>query len=445
MMRKSLGLAARILAVLFVGATAAAETAAQGTLEAGMVLSKDNWQLAENLLPSEILKHYRQGEYINKIVDWPVDHYVWPTGFAAGSKANEGRFDIGENGEVIDKQTGKQPLYLIGFPFPTIDPKDPKAAAKILWNTFYRTWYFGNARNQSQLNWINARGLERRTDVEVGWKYFDGTPLSGKEENTENLSAQFITVVTSPADMSGTSSLTWRYRDPGKRDSTWSFVPALRRVRAVSPSNRSDGFLGSDMSQDDGPFFDGKPEDFTWTLQDVREQLRLVDPLSLAGKGQYEWLPTGGWRAIWPDLPFLGYMDPKWQGNAWASVTGALAKREHWVIAGVPKDRYYLYGKMEMYIDKVTFQGSWNRKFDWKGALLNTYQVMAFIPYAVTRADGQVDFVQGSNMAFQCSENITRNQATVAGIKSNPKSGFDSHFTFEPGYFDVNSLSRFGK
>ncbi|NJR44255.1 hypothetical protein HC761_02160 [bacterium] len=36
-------------------------------------------------------------------------------------------------------------------------------------------------------------------------------------------------------------------------------MPALRRVRAVSPANRSDGFLGSDMSQDDGPFFDGKP------------------------------------------------------------------------------------------------------------------------------------------------------------------------------------------
>jgi hypothetical protein len=45
---------------------------------------------------------------------------------------------------------------------------------------------------------------------------------------------------------------------PGKRDSSWSYVPALRRVRAVSPANRSDGFLGSDVSQDDGRFFDGK-------------------------------------------------------------------------------------------------------------------------------------------------------------------------------------------
>ena len=71
--------------------------------------------------------------------------------------------------------------------------------------------------------------------------------------------------------MNGTAALTWRYRDASKRDSAWTYVPALRRVRAVTPSNRSDGFLGSDMSQDDGPFFDGKPEDFTWKLKEKKD------------------------------------------------------------------------------------------------------------------------------------------------------------------------------
>ena len=80
--------------------------------------------------------------------------------------------------------------------------------------------------------------------------------------NPNNFLMQFIAAATSPADLYGTTALTWRYRDSDKRDSNWVYVPALRRVRAVSPANRSDGFLGSDMSQDDGPFFDGKPEDF---------------------------------------------------------------------------------------------------------------------------------------------------------------------------------------
>jgi hypothetical protein len=39
------------------------------------------------------------------------------------------------------------------------------------------------------------------------------------------------------------------------------------------------------MSQDDGPFFDGKPEDFDWTLKGEVDQLRFVDPENLAVGG----------------------------------------------------------------------------------------------------------------------------------------------------------------
>jgi hypothetical protein len=115
-------------------------------------------------------------------------------------------------------------------------------------------------------------------------------------------------------------------------------------------------------------------------------------------------------------------------------------------VEGKPKDRYYLYGRIELYIDKVTYQGAWNRKFSWQGELLNTLQVMgtgSTKPFK--RPDGKVDYLGSSNMAFQCAENIKGNQATVAGIKSDPKGGFDLRVTFPPSLFDVNSLSRFGK
>ena len=112
---------------------------------------------------------------------------------------------------------------------------------------------------------------------------------------------------------------------------------------------------------------------------------------------------------------------------------------------GIPKDRYYLYGKLEMYIDKVAFQGAWDRKSDWKGQLLNTYQVISWNPHKLTRPDGKVDFVQGSNMAFQCAENVKLNRATVAGIKSAPDTGFDGRIKFNPRLFDLDTLSRFGK
>jgi len=199
------------------------------------------------------------------------------------------------------------------------------------------------------------------------------------------------------------------------------------------------------MSQDDGPFFDGKPEDFTWKLTGESEQLRFVDPLNLEGKSGNLWLPNGGWRAQWPDIKFIGYMDPNWHGIAWAPSGAALARRRFYVVEGVPKDKYYLYGKLELYIDKLSFQGAWNRKFGWKDELLNSTQVMAYNPHTVVRPNGKKDWVQGSNMAYQCSEALKLNRATVAGIKSAPNSGFDGRIVFEPARFALESLSRYGK
>jgi uncharacterized protein DUF1329 len=437
-------LLAAVLAIV-ITQPAWAQAPAATDLKPGDILNETTWQKAEGLLPPEILKHYQTGDYANPIVDWPPDKFTWPPDFRAGSEKNAGQLDVDGVGTIIEKGSGKQPPYILGFPFPIIERSDPKAAAKVVWNFFYRTWYFGNLRAESQLNWIAAKQLERRSDVIAAFEYYDGVPEAERLANPENFSVRFLTIVVSPADLNGTAALSWRYRDATKRDLNWAFVPAMRRVRAVSPANRSDGFLGSDMSQDDGPFFDGKPEDFTWTIKGSVEQLRLVDPLSLQGKSEEVWLPSGGWRGNWPDLKFLGYMDPDWKGAAWAPITGALAKRRFWVVDGVPKDKYYLYGHIELYIDEQTFQGAWNRKFSWQGELLNTMQVMAFLPRASTRPDGKVDYNQGSNMAFQCAENIKRNQATVAGIKSSPKSGFDGRMVFPANFFDVNSLSHYGK
>lgn len=434
-----------LLSVFVRPAQADAPVGADG-LKPGDVLNQSNWQKAEGLLPPEILKHYQAGDYINPIVDWPVDKFVWPPDFLEGSKRNEGRFDIGENGEIIEKTTGKQPEYIIGHPFPTIDAADPKAGVKIIWNFMYRSWYFGSMHAESQVLWVSPKGVQRRSDNNVNWQMFDGVPEREKLNNPQGFSYRNLIITMTPADLNGLAALSWRYREPGKRDQTWAFVPALRRVRAVSPANRSDGFLGSDMAQDDGPFFDGKIEDFTWRLVGEADQYRFVDPLNLEGKHEALWLPTGGWRTNWPDeLKFLGYMDPNWKGVGWAPISGALAKRRHWIVEAVPKDKYYLFGKLELYIDKVTFQGSWNRKFDWQGGLLNSFQVMSYMPLPDKRPDGKVDYNQGSNMAFVCVESIKRNQATVAGIKTTPKGGFDMRIMHDPNLFETTALGRFGK
>src|SRR5215475_5798326 len=315
----------------------------------GMVLDQSNWQLAEGLLPPEILEHYKTGGYSNPIVEWPAGTFNWPPDFKASTEKNPGQFKISEQGSVVLNSTGEQPPYILGYPFPIIDANDPQAGAKIVWNFFYLNWYFGSVHAQSQVNWVQPHAMERRTDQDVRFNYFDGISEHDRIPNPQNFSVQFLTTTETPADLAGTASLNWRYRDADKRDSTWAFVPALRRVRAVSPANRSDGFLGSDMSQDDGPFFDGKPEDFDWKMNGKVEALRLADSLNLQGKGSDQWVEGKGWNPMWPDTPFIGYMDPEWRGSAWAPRGPAvLVKRPFWVVEGTPRDKYYLYGKLQL-------------------------------------------------------------------------------------------------
>jgi len=125
------------LAACFIAAWAGASAAADD-LKPGEILDATNWQKAEGLLPPEILKHYQNGDYANPIVDWPVGKYEVPPDFRAGSEKNAGQLDIDPTGTIVEKGSGKQPTYVIGYPFPVIDPADPKAGTKVVWNFFPR-------------------------------------------------------------------------------------------------------------------------------------------------------------------------------------------------------------------------------------------------------------------------------------------------------------------
>jgi hypothetical protein len=423
-----------------------AKQAKEAGLRSGDVLNKENWELAKDLLPPEALRHYKTGEYANKIIDWPRGIYRWDPQFKAASENNAGRYTLSREGTILEKSTGKQPPLIYGLPFPEIDPKDPDAGIKVLWDFQYQYFSEGNSHNLVLLSWVNPGGVDREATQDVHFLYYDGQGPLYHVPNPNNFSGQFIAVATSPADLNGTAALTWRYRDSDKRDSNWVYVPALRRVRAVSPANRSDGFLGSDMSQDDGPFFDGKPEDFTWKFVGEADMLRLVDPVSFATGATQVWLPNGGWRSVWGDAPVVGYQDPNWKGIGWAPLQAALARRPCWIIEAVPKDKYYLFGKIQLYIDKETFQGAWNRKFSWSGELLNTLQVVAYQKQELKRPDGTSEWLWASNFSFQCAENVKMNRATLGGLLPKGKDvANDRRVHYDPSFFDSATLQRFGK
>ena len=174
--------------------------------------------------------------------------------------------------------------------------------------------------------------------------------------------------------------------------------------------------------------------------------LRLSEETNLKGQAKNVWVEGKGWDTEWPDLPFVGYMDPSWKGIAWAPTAAAsLSPRRFWIIEGVPRDEYYLFGKLQLYIDSVTYQRAWSRKVGWQGELLAIHRVMGWNPLPFTRPNGKVDYNQGSNQAYQTVENIKLNRPTVAGIKASPEAGLHLRAPHDPTLYDVDPLARFGK
>jgi hypothetical protein len=430
-----LALAAALLLVLIA-------RAASAELKAGDILGPDNWEQARGLLPDEFLDSYRRGDFRHPIGEFPIERIGDDPVFHAAVDANRGRYALTAHGSIIDVQTGQPPAYVYAWPFPDIDPKDPQAAMKIVWNYFYTMYYGGNGHYRADLLWISRHGLDRSVEVDSYVKHYDGQHPRFREPDADReLLTQSLAEVRAPADVNGIVSLSWRYRGADKRDTIWTFVPALRRVREVSPANRSDGFLGSDLSQDDGAYFDGKVEDFTWTLVGEQDLLVLFDKLSFTDPAQLQRLPEGGWRMFVPGGARVGFQVPGFPGAPWCPTQEVLIRRPHWVVEAVPKDPYYLYGKLVFRFDKDMFMGSYSSKYDWQGHLIGSYS--AIRTNIVRVAPGELWGWAGGAVAVALNWKLDR--ATTAGIVAGQNVPADSRIPLSPSMFSLQQLMEKGR
>jgi hypothetical protein len=424
----------------------AATRVTQPELRDGVVLGPENAEAARGLLPDEILGHYRVGAYRNAVMEIDPGSPVSiqnPPDFQEASRANRGRFELAPDGWIRDRGTGTQPAHVTGLPFPDVDAADPEAGAKIVWNHLHSVWYRGDCHFVTELVMLGPQGPERRIVTDVRMRMFDGTPESRGRANPQNLLQQTVARVTAPADLAGTVSLTWRFRDPARHDALWTYVPGLRRARQVNPLNRSDGFLGSDISLDDGPFFDAKPESFTFRLLERRDQLVLMDPYSLRGEAEIAAVPGGGWRIVWKDVPRIGADDPTWRGLPWAPVSAVLVRRPTWIVEAVPRDPHYLYGRVVLRIDAETYRGSWSSKYDRAGTLLTSYQVSNGAYYT---PDGGRTHVSAGGIAVQIAEGFLAERATaVLFPRRDAANPADFRVPLAPDLFDPQILVRLGR
>ncbi len=85
---------------------------------------------------------------------------------------------------------------------------------------------------------VDRRGKERVRYTANYRKYF------GEEKRT-------VLFYTEPANVKGTGFLTYDYPKSDVDDDQWLYLPALRKVRRISASDRGDYFLGTDFTYED--------------------------------------------------------------------------------------------------------------------------------------------------------------------------------------------------
>ena len=258
-------------------------TQALSDVSPGDVIDKTNWEKAEGLLPEAMLNWLKNGKVVLDIGELNYDPDVYHPAFALETlKTNMGKYALDENDGIVDTKTGKRPENIIGFPFPEIDPDDPKAATKMLYNKNYIQYIAGNARAVFKADYINRSGYSRSTIGVMINMVMDGNPRSEARRNADRIEKYQIFIARSPYDIAGSAIMTWRYFAPLKEDNTFAYLPAIRRVRRMSPGNRSDTLFGSDMSVDDASCFDGKVTSMEWKL--LRKQDALL-PYQLQSPG----------------------------------------------------------------------------------------------------------------------------------------------------------------
>lgn len=336
-----------IIAVGMISLTAGSWVKAD--VEPGDVISKENMDKAKGLLIPTIEWFVNNGLKVNVA---PYRKVELPRLYREATEKYSGQVKLSADGREIYN-------YVAGLPFPNIDPNDPLAGAKIMWNHEQKPTYIDNVGTEWITELVNSKGeLERTYGSQYGrrmmWTgrlYTEPKPVIPHNpaiRYTEQFGPLFI-----PNDLKGASALTFRYLSADVPDDSYMYLPELRRVRRISVANRSDAFWGSDIDLDSVWGFASKVSYWTFRLLAEKE---ILAPVHSGKYGEPDvWCaPTDGRSGIQAFTP----CNIKWE------------KRKVWVIEGIPTAySQYAYSKRIMYPDKEFWNMNYDEMFDSGGEL----------------------------------------------------------------------------
>ena len=266
----------------------------QERLTPGMRLNQQNWQLAEQALPAEILRLLQAGDFtitIQATTDVPIrESYVTATAANFQVVALNG-------GYKIDHYQG-------GRPFPVIDPNDPRAGERVAWNFRYRDMP-DTMEMRGTMQGVNNVGTIDRSNI-GRMRIRHGMDRVGQEENDAEWQARGIRVKAlfesiAPSDQEGFMRITTMYDDEKVPHDDLSYSPQNRRTRKgyVNLLARMGGGRYDVLSEEQPPFFFiGYLHEYNWVYKG--EQVMLVPGFfqgnQLVFGGKNNWYPATPWE-----------------------------------------------------------------------------------------------------------------------------------------------------
>ncbi len=346
-------------------------------LSPGEIIGKDNWKKVEGLVPDDMVNWVRDGKVIMEIGKFAYDACNDAEWDEYGLKHNVGKYSLNEKEVIVETATGKYPKWVYGYPFPDIDFKnDPDSGIKVMYNRDLTRGREGAMKSPFTVEWVGKNGFERVLQIDYYRYNFWGTTKTKDDGNPKDMLFMEVTVVVAPYDVSGTAQLTYRKID-GSDDQLFVYIPAIRRTKRMSGANRSDPFMGSDFTIDDGNGWMGNTSSMKWTYLTEKIGLMAVAKYSAQNYTNMTQQDDGHWKASSDVEGIKTGWQVKGCGQAsWSPVTCVWIPRKFHIVTCVPEDPYYNMGKMEFWIDKKTLWGQYKLMWDIAGEYWKTGSFM---------------------------------------------------------------------
>jgi hypothetical protein len=163
--------------------------------------------------------------------------------------------------------------------------------------------------------------------------------------------------VKTPFDLRGTMFLLYRYTD-GKEDDTWAYIPALRRVRRIAATQKSDSLLGTEFTLEDFYLFSG----YVWDHHGEQILLAAANTQrkcfpSVLGEINTTRMVRLGTDDEWNHCRFAPYGAMPMVGEKWQ-------KRVAFRLDDIPRQKGHSYSRKEIWYDRETMAAGLAVAFD---------------------------------------------------------------------------------